>query len=330
MKKIVFIVVSFLIGVNLHLASATFQSESSWTLVHLSDLHMFRASGGQSPQTVTNMVNWIVQNKDALNIKAVVITGDTVQRGSCTQSQYTIAHTALSGLDGQVSWFITPGNHEMDPSYPACISLYDSTFGDRNNYGLLTIGNEKIGIMNLEYFPSSSVINWANQTIYNNSNYKWIVTTHDYMTSTENPDPDCSSCYRSAAGNSIFNGLNGNNNLFMALSGHYAPPHELHKTVIGDGGQNIFQIMTDYQDDYQDKGRLRYYVFNNSDNKIYAYTYEVSTGQYIIGSDSQFVLDNIRLMNKSTIIMKGPISETEIRNPRDNPWAVISVNKTFI
>src|SRR2546426_2026567 len=76
----------------------------------------------------------------------------------------------------------------------------------------------------------------------------------------------------------------------MVINGHY--PGEGRRTDLNDCGQPVHQVLMDYQSRANGgDGWLRYFSFKPSENKIYAYTYSPTLGQFETDSSSQFVLD---------------------------------------
>lgn len=62
------------------------------------------------PDIFPDQLDWIVANKDALNIAYVGHTGDIVNGGAA--AEFTWANTQMSKLDGVAPWSVAPGNND--------------------------------------------------------------------------------------------------------------------------------------------------------------------------------------------------------------------------
>jgi len=120
------------------------------TIVVLPDTQYYSVA---YPDVFAGQTSWILGQKAALNIAAVLHVGDIVDGD--TQDQWTVASTAMRALDGFVPYVLVPGNHDTDSDRNTMIDTY---FGPasmpwitgtmiagqiENNYALLDIGPQK-------------------------------------------------------------------------------------------------------------------------------------------------------------------------------------------
>ena len=157
---------------------------------------------------------------------------------------------------------------------------------NRDSYQLFSVAGLDFIIVNLENSPYASARTWASGILAANASRRAIVVTHDYLSSSGT---------RSTAGTSVWNDVVlPNCNVFVVLAGHALGEARLAST--NSCGGTVTQILQDYQGvSPGGDGWLRYYTFKPSENKIYAYTYQVpqgaNPGSFETDANSQFTLD---------------------------------------
>lgn len=88
--------------------------------------YMVASQNAQTPEHFRAQLDWIVSQKDALNIKFVTHIGDLVENGGIT-SEWDLASDIMKILEqGGVAYGVAPGNHDTD-------ALKDSSFWDNQN-----------------------------------------------------------------------------------------------------------------------------------------------------------------------------------------------------
>lgn len=274
----------------------------------------------------TSQTQWIanMKNDSIMNIVFVTHEGDIVNTWN-DQTQWDYANISMSLLDGVVPYGVSPGNHDMD-TYDRSAPLYNNTFpytryqeeywygghcdnetdlANNNNYQLISAGGVDLIILQLEYYPRSEVITWADGILKANADRIAIITTHAYL------DVDGT---RLSQGDGIWNTLvQGNDNLCLVLCGHM---HSEARSTDIVNGREVHQLLADYQDEPNGgNGWLRIMRFVPAEDKVYVQTYSPYLDQYETDDDSQFSLhlvmgdvDDVDNVANSDIPVKGTVA----------------------
>ncbi len=210
------------------------------------------------------MYKWIADNASSLKTQFVVGLGDITDGGTVAEFEYALG--AITQLNNVVPYSVVRGNHDNSANYASIFNtdIYLNQFkGD--NGGVMTEGSAentyykldtpdgtKWLIVNLDYAPTDSELDWAGSIISSNSDRKAIVVTHQYMnldgTTVDREDyvPDDGS---NSTGSHAWDRLvRKHENIVMVLSGHM----ENNKIVLtqnkGDNGNTVSQFLIDPQD----------------------------------------------------------------------------------
>jgi len=301
LTKVFFLGFSLFLIVSSTIASASARSattqESTFRIIVLSDTQHYSA---EYPGIFTNQTEWILENKDALNIKFVIHTGDIV-RDADDDTQWTSAHESLSLLDGEVPYGILPGNHDVDNLteyeryFPATsyenYTYWGGSYGhNTDNYQLFSGSGEgeDFVVLNLGWRPDSDAIAWANGILAKYPERRAIVATHGYL---DNHAARALSEFETAY---IWEDLIvPNDNVFLVLCGHTHT--ETRRTDVVDG-RAVHQLVADYQDRPNGgNGWLRIIEFRENGTKaahfdVTVRTYSPFLDRYEIDDNSQFEL----------------------------------------
>jgi hypothetical protein len=300
-----------------------------FTIIVLPDTQKY-VLGGAYPQIFTAQTQWIVDNKDALNIVFVTHEGDIVDTWNNT-TEWGYANTSMSLLDGIVPYSVVPGDHDHygeDPPgsteyyeqyFPASRfanaelywywggsyagnfgGSYDETYPhtNNNNFQLLTIGGQDYIFLSLDFCPSQDEIDWANGILTTYSERRAILTTHALLDSSANYYgsgdfwlyPDGTSNPTGDTSRIWYDLIRNHENLQLVLCGHMRG--EVRRTDNNLFGKPVHQVMANYQDRANGgNGWLRIMRFVPPENKIYVKTYSPWLDQYETDADSQFELD---------------------------------------
>jgi 3',5'-cyclic AMP phosphodiesterase CpdA len=171
--------------------------EGSFTIAVLPDTQMYcqHHPAGYHAQT-----QWLVENKQARKIAAVLHLGDITNKN--TPEQWEVAREAMGRLDGHLPVFLVPGNHDysegghatdrttrLDEYFPISGFEKQPTFGGTydkeprsmaNSYHLLPAGGRKFLVIGLEFGPRADVVRWANEVAAKHADREAILITHAY------------------------------------------------------------------------------------------------------------------------------------------------------
>jgi hypothetical protein len=251
-------------------------AEPDFTLVVIPDPQNYATS---YPAVYTGQTQWIVNNKTTSNIVFATAVGDLVNTSS-SATEYGRADAAFDLLDaGNVPYSVGPGNHDTGGLWATYFgvsrfsgkSWYGGSYNDYNTYSLFSASGMDFILINLQYSPSTAIINWADGLLATYSNRRAIVEQHDIL-----------NVNNSWNNQSSYNALRDNANLFLMLCGHMHTSTDGAAYVAGTGtdGHTIHVVQADYQD-FAGSGYLRILRFSPADDLIYMTTYSPNLNSYL-------------------------------------------------
>jgi hypothetical protein len=230
-------------------------------------------------EVVTSQIDWLINNKDNINLKFVGHEGDIVQDHESVLSQWEFMQSEMFKLTGSSITFSTlPGNHDyventrtnttLNEFFPLLAFSGMTTYGGSydsdsdNTYHVVNINGNNLLILSLEFGPRDVVVEWANDILEIYSNTKTILLTHAYLRSngellTHSDNHAASNGYGLGSGPPDVNDgddlwekiVYPNNNIFFVVSGHDGEVDigsALRVSGHSDGSQ-IIQIMSNFQ-----------------------------------------------------------------------------------
>jgi hypothetical protein len=283
-----------------------------WTLIVLPDTQYYTVDSEWPKGIFLNQMQWIVNNREALNIQMVLSAGDLVEDGRIA-AHWERANEAISMIiDADIPYMPTPGDHDHEgqKEYGA-LTLFSETFPETrfsddpwwggtfdetnsSHYVLLTIGPDDYIFMGLDFCPDLDEIDWANDILDQYSDRKAIFITHALLDDTGN--------YYATGDCGRYNGesvyiwdmlASRHDNLNLALSGHmHLMDGEYRRTDDNIHGIPVHQVISDYQGRWPDwgNGLLRIMTFYPSEDEIWVQTYSPYLDEYETDADSQFIL----------------------------------------
>lgn len=268
----------------------------NFTLIVLPDTQFYSAS---YPDIFCAQTDWIVANKEKLNIMFVSQLGDIVNDGGQIPREWEVASRCMGKLDGKVPYGIIPGNHDIEtpheketgfatytknfpPSRFSSYPWYKGNFEDNvNNYEIIEASGMKLMFLNLGIEPSDQALEWAKNVLKENPNIYTIFTTHKYLSDSSDLLENVRSYSKDGnTGLDIWNKLISKNcSIKMTLNGHFhTTTGENMITTKNDCGTYVYQIMQDYQSQENGgNGKLRIYTFSPQEGKIHISTYSPYT-----------------------------------------------------
>jgi hypothetical protein len=241
------------------------------------------------PEIIYKQMNWIVENKNPLNIQYVIHLGDITNNNK--EYAWEVADSSFKILeDAGISYSIVYGDNDMKNSsknyydgirhtkllnryFP--VSRFDKPgswwrggFFDPekidNYYCLAEYKNYKFLIMNLEIAPRSAVLNWADKIIAQYSSRKVILVTHDYLDRNGNRLDDLKTFgldgkdengkLKGNNAEAVFKKLvKKNSNIILVLCGHKEGTFEKEVKIKlskdSKETRKVFEILSDFQDE---------------------------------------------------------------------------------
>ena len=264
-----------------------------FTLVVVPDAQYYAST---YPAIYNAQMNWVVNNRTSSNIVYVASLGDNVDVAS-NLTQWNNADAAYDLLDAaNVPYGLAAGNHDGAPSSTANFNTYFGTarftgkphYGGHygsdndNHYALFSASGLNFIVIFVEYDDAMTVTNhpvlqWANDLLQTHSDRRAIVISHNMLqggTSTS----------FSTQGQTIYNALRGNANLFLIMGGHLDVASR--RTDVF-GGNTVYTLRSDYQSvDNQQSGYLRIMRFSPADDMIHVRTYSPTQNKDYDKSDA--------------------------------------------
>ena len=226
----------------------------------------------------------------ASNIVFMAHLGDLTEDAAASSFQYVgqafdimdshgAAYSVLAGnhdVSGDDTRGNTPYLQTMGPQrFKASKTFAGSDSSGYNTAHVFTAGGQEWLLLALDWRTSSNGFAWANQFIKANPGLPVIVTTHEIAGPTYGDDVypyqsgDAENdAALSSYGQTVWNELiNENDQVFLALNGHYWPPG---RTTLQNAAGNDVQVhITNYQNRYfGGAAMLRLYHFDLSRNTI--------------------------------------------------------------
>jgi len=260
---------------------------------------------------------WARDQSSKLNISFLVHEGDIVQTDY--PEEWEIAKDAMSRLDGIVPYCLCLGNHDMGfrktdkDAYSFTTAENRSThfneyfprekysgrpeFGGtyqekshNNSWYHFESDGLKFMVLSLECKPRDEVLTWANGIVKARPEYRVIVLTHSYLNADRSRTTKGLKMPGNLGEQMWQKFVRKHQNIFMVLCGHVLGEALLISK--GDHGNQVFQILSDYQGMHNGgESWLRYMIFRPAENKIEVFTYNPALDQYSNGPSSRFDLD---------------------------------------
>ncbi|WHX17333.1 metallophosphoesterase [Streptomyces malaysiensis subsp. malaysiensis] len=255
------------------------QDSPRFSLAVLPDTQYLFDADSSDPEPLRATFRYLVSQREDANIAFMTHLGDVTEHGS--RDEIALAASTFGTIHGKVPYSVLAGNHDIDSSTDdqRGDSAYLDAFGPRrfsamptfggassdgyNSYHVLTAGGREWLVLALDWRLSASGLSWAQKVLDAHPTLPAILTTHDLAWAD-----DEGSAQLSDNGRRLWDGLiRGNDQIFLALGGHYWPPG---RTVLtNDEGNDVHVHITNYQDRYYGgAGMIRLYAFDLVRNVI--------------------------------------------------------------
>lgn len=286
-----------------------FHKEYFFSLVVMSDTQLYAS---QYPDIFTAQIDWVLQEKEKLNIQFVSHLGDIVNDNCEDANQWHKMAQEFSKLDGKVPYGLAPGNHDADyyndehisfemfhQAFPAKKfrkqSWYGGGFlGNQNSYQLLTTKQMQLLMIHLQIDPSDKVLRWADSVIRRYHDTMAVISTHAFIYD-DLPHRSEISHYggRGNAGEDIWHKLiKSNCNIRLVLSGHFhTKSGENYIKSTNVCGKEVHQVVQNFQDlEKGGNGFLRIFRVVPGKKEIQVSTYSPYIRKFKKGRKSNFTI----------------------------------------
>jgi len=291
--------------------------QNTWTIVVLPDTQKYKtASTVPIFQTQTQ---WIVDNKEDLNIQMVLHSGDITDDN--LPAQWEDAKTAMSILDGEVPYMMAFGNHDIYPSpFDRSNTLINDYFslsdnplnsimaeripGDLSNtYSKFTAPDgRKVLVLSLEFLPRAAVRDWAGDIIEQNPEYTAIVLTHANLEEGNVVDGEPVANRVVPSGELLWDGLTGKYaNVELVFSAHHLDQNDANpngrltsaqQSSLGVNGNIVHEIgFNSQQQPNGGNGYLRLYEFLDDGKTIQVQTYSPFLDVWLTDNRNEFQVE---------------------------------------
>lgn len=251
-----------------------FDAESPrFALAVLPDTQYLFDADSADPEPLRETFHYLVAQRQEANIAFMTHLGDVTEHGS--EEEIGLAADAFRTIHGKVPYSVLAGNHDInsgtddqrgDTAYLRAFGpqRFTSmpTFGGAspdgyNSYHVLQAAGREWLVLALDWRASEKGLAWAQGVLDAHPTLPVILTTHDIAWAE-----DDGQAHLSDNGQRLWDRIiRGNDQIFMALGGHYWPPG---RTVLtNDAGHDVHVHITNYQDRYYGgAGMVRLYSFD--------------------------------------------------------------------
>jgi hypothetical protein len=292
------------------------------TVVVLPDTQYYAAS---YPDVFTQQTSWILGQKTALNIAAVLHVGDLVD-APYAKDQWDAANTAMRTLDNVMPYVLVPGNHDTDDNRQGLMNNYFApvsmpwiagtmTPGQiDNSYAFADLGGRPWLLLGLEFGPRDAVVAWADAILKAYPTTPVMLVTHAYLyrdgtrynvaaAGVDETKASYQYFFPAYYGFTASEGINDgemlwqklvlpNPNVRLVFSGHDTGWAHLSSTR--PDGSVVHQMLSDYQwleGEHFGFGYLRVLQLDYDKKTIKVQTYSPYLQKYLTDDANQFTLD---------------------------------------
>lgn len=259
-----------------------------YTVAWISDTQHY---SDKFPYVFYSMTEYLARNRETLNLRYVIHTGDLVQDFDVPE-QWRVADKAMKTIE-DIPTGVLAGNHDID-THTNDFSIYGQYFGadrfrhqevfgashqnNRAHYDLVTLGEEECIFVYVSYAPAECCLDFARRAFEAYPDRTGFLCVHEYL------DTDLS--LREAAFPLLENVVKPCPNVYYVLCGHrynsnYVP---LELDDDGDGltDRTVYQVIANYQREGLEGGSgfIRFMRFSPREGMIRMYTYSPYLDRY--------------------------------------------------
>lgn len=229
--------------------------DSPFTVVVLPDIQYLTLN--PEGEVFRNMMDWILEHREALNIQMVLQEGDITHNN--TEAEWVEADAGFSMLDGLVPYIVCVGNHDMDGNDADArdTTRYNQWFGlDRieksetffasaaednadDHAHIFSAGGVDWMLISLAYDPTNKALNWAKGLLEDNPNRVAIILTHAYLLPSGTTGPQGENIQRKL--------VDKFSNVRFVINGHYTDGTNANRRRERNDGSEVLEIFANYQ-----------------------------------------------------------------------------------
>jgi hypothetical protein len=292
-----------------------------FSIVALPDTQYYVAEeNGGNNEMFLAQTQWVVENAETHDIRAVLHVGDLVEHRENFVSEWLMAESAIETLEQSlpgwpegVPYGIAVGNHDQNNvDMPGAAIFYNQYFGvdrfegkswygghygpgNENSFITFSAGGLDFLALMFEYDqpdeppgnggPNAEVLQWARGVLRDHPDHLGILVSHSCLQNSE-VNGTVNTPF-SVQGQTRYDALRGEPNLRLAVCGHVRT--EGRRTDVA--ASTVHTLLADYQFDGQGgSGKLRLYTFHPAENRLQVRTYSPYLDQWYEGPDAQFDL----------------------------------------
>ncbi|MGW2825634.1 LamG-like jellyroll fold domain-containing protein [Streptomyces sp. NPDC001443] len=260
------------------------EASPRFALAVLPDTQYLFDADSADPQPLRATFRYLASERAEANTAFMTHLGDVTEHG--TEEEIDLAADTFRTIHGKVPYSVLAGNHDIasgtddqrgDTAYLRAFGpgrfAGMPTFGGAspdgyNSYHVLRAAGREWLVLALDWRASDKGLAWAQGVLDEHPTLPVVLTTHDIAWAE-----DSGEAHLSDNGQRLWDRIiRGNDQIFLALGGHYWPPG---RTVLtNDAGRDVHVHITNYQDRYYGGGgMIRLYAFDTVRNVVDVQTF---------------------------------------------------------
>lgn len=212
------------------------------------------------------MMQWIADNRDTLNIQAVMHMGDMIDKN--TSTEWTAFKKGTDILDAAgIPWMPMMGNHEDSvmlnhyfdfQTYGTGREWFGGSYEENKldyHYWFINVGSREYIVLSLGWIPSWDVLDWAKGIVEAYPEKNVIINCHAYMNDdgmliSSGKRHSISAEYPGyPEGDDIWDAFKSYENVVLAMGGHVGCPDILSYVDQNGAGEDVHSLLIDNQTD---------------------------------------------------------------------------------
>ncbi len=239
------------------------------------------------PERFENMMQWLADNKDRLNLEAVLHLGDMVDDN--LDLQWKNVKAGMNRLDAAgLPWMPMRGNHDSSEyfnryfdweTYGTNRSWFGGTFEEGTldyTYWFVNAGSREYLILSLGWAPTWEVLDWAKAVVEAHPTKNVIITAHGLMNTNGQFLSEVSSISITKyfkdrpEGYQVWEAFAGYPNVVLTMGGHVPSPDIITRTDKNGAGKDVTSLLLDRQhDDVTDRlGTIAFLIFHEDSDTV--------------------------------------------------------------